>query len=78
MIVYVCVCVCVFGKWGECTNEVIVCSFVVKRCWIHNRLRKVREVFSVQAEINSSANLRIMLGFGNKKNVGKITKNAQG
>lgn len=46
---------------------------VVKGGGFITACKKVREVLRAQAEINSSANLRIMVGFGTEKNIGEIT-----
>ena len=70
---------CVYGKRREAANEVIVCLFVVKGGGFIPACKKVREVLRVQAEINSSANLRIMVGFGGKKEMlARLLRNAQG
>lgn len=68
---------CVFGKRrGKAANEVIAAKgagFITAAKGEGGGRCRVAGGEGTQAEMNSSANLRITAGFGNKKNVAEIT-----
>lgn len=55
------------------------CLLVVgESCGIQCCLQKVRKVLRARAGINSSTNLRIIVGFGEKEMLARLLINAEG